>query len=707
MSSKRVWKLQDFIAHTGRTHCARLGEKSGHVLATGGEDKRVNVWKVGQPHAKMSLTGHNSSVECLVFDKQEEVLVVGCGGGSIQVWNLEYRKMAGTLAGHRTACGWVECHPYGEFFASGSADTNLKIWDLRRKSCIQTYKGHTSAITTIKFSPHGRWVATGGQDSQVKIWDLTAGKLMRDLDLHKAPITSIAFHPKDYVLATGSADRTSKLWSLENFQCTGSTELSSSPIQAVKFYEDGQFLSASQEALRVYNTDNLSVPTETIDVDWRGLQDMRVCSPEEKLIAVYAEASQVGVWVVDLSKKDSIANGRVGSAGRSGSAARSGVSSYGSKAPSVSDGAPSRPARENSAHRRLDRPAAEPPGETEETYRPSSSEHRQPRQPAPVSMFGELDSAAAPPPRSSPQRSPIDSTSARQVQSPKAYASVGAPTSPTAAPSSPMAGGSFSPGRAAGGEQSPNRGGAGLLSAYPPDRPPGRPPPVADDRLGGMGSPAQGSAAVGSSSPPPRSAQSPPRLAHSPPPRSAQSCEMPQAAQRPAFGMEQISNLEQEHPLMKSVLQRRLEQIRRLKESWAKGNLNNVSTALQMPQDAGAACDFLRAIIRRKLEASLNLDACYVLLPLVRELMVSKYDDFKTTSLQFTDVVLQSIGDMVAETRRSCAKIPQRQLDFAREERLKKCDACYDHFREILGTLPASDRSNRLRQALTSFLQSC
>merc|ERR1719198_367905 len=74
-------------------HCARLGEKSGQVLATGGDDKKVNIWKVGKPHAMMSLAGHSSAVECLVFDKQEEVLVVGCAGGSMQVWNLEYRKM--------------------------------------------------------------------------------------------------------------------------------------------------------------------------------------------------------------------------------------------------------------------------------------------------------------------------------------------------------------------------------------------------------------------------------------------------------------------------------------------------------------------------------------------------------------------------------------------------------------------------------------
>jgi len=313
--SKRVWKLQDFVAHSGRVHCARLGEKSGAVLATGGDDKRVNIWKVGKPHAMMSLTGHSSAVECLVFDKQEEVLVVGCAGGSMQVWNLEYRKMAGTLPGHRTACNSVEFHPYGEFFASGSSDTNLKIWDLRRKSCIQTYKGHQGAVTSIRFSPHGRWVATGGQDNMVKLWDLTAGKLMKDLDLHKGPITSLAFHPKEYLLATGSADRTMKLWSLESFRCAGTTEIVSTSVQAVKFYvEESAVLCASNDSLRVFPTDGLSTPVDTIDVDWRGLQDMRLCLPEEKIMGVSTEGTQLGIWVADLQKGQVIGRGPVGNA---------------------------------------------------------------------------------------------------------------------------------------------------------------------------------------------------------------------------------------------------------------------------------------------------------------------------------------------------------------------------------------------------------
>ena len=42
-------------------------------------------------------------VECLVFDKQEEVLIVGCAGGSMQCWNLEYRTQL--LMQRRTVWG--------------------------------------------------------------------------------------------------------------------------------------------------------------------------------------------------------------------------------------------------------------------------------------------------------------------------------------------------------------------------------------------------------------------------------------------------------------------------------------------------------------------------------------------------------------------------------------------------------------------------
>lgn len=167
-----------------------------------------------------------------------------------------------------------------------------------------------------------------------------------------------------------------------------------------------------------------------------------------------------------------------------------------------------------------------------------------------------------------------------------------------------------------------------------------------------------------------------------------------------------------QHTQMRGVLQRKVEQVRRLKELWARGSLGNLRSVLQMPQDHAVFCDLLRAVMRRRMQERLTLDGCQALLPIVgeSELVGSKYDDFAVTALQFAEVLLEKFGALIADTRQSCAKIPERQLDLAREERLQKCNACYDQFREIHRFLQESRLASRFgsfRASLHIFIQRC
>eukprot|EP00439_Symbiodinium_sp_Y106_P086844 s244_g36.t1 len=618
--SRRVWKLQDFVAHTGRVQCARLGEKSGQVLATGGDDKRVNIWKVGKPNAMMSLTGHTSSVECLVFDKQEEVLIVGCAGGSMQCWNLEYRKMAGSLAGHRTACTCVEFHPYGEFFASGSNDTNLKIWDLRRKSCIQTYPGHSAPVSAIRFSPHGRWVATGGLDNQVKIWDLTAGKQMKDLDLHKGAVTSLSFHPKEYLLASGSADRTVILWSLESFLSVGVSSIGATPVQAVKFYPEEQaVLSASQDLLRLHPCSAVSNVSDAMEVDWKGLQDIRLCYPEEKLLAVSADGSQLGLWVADLRKDSRVQAARRPATGGSGRASPT--------------QAPPRP-----------------------ELHPEPEEERVP--PAPPA-----------PPAPSPAEVAAEAKAA-------AFAAVERLERLERL------------GRGPSGEA------LGDVAAEPPKRPVERRPQ----------SPGAAMAQVVPPAPSTSSAQ------YNGGVRNTDSVRSPQAASAPPVTRLDMETVSAQHPQMLGVLKRRLDQSKRLAELWVQGNISGIDKVLTLPQDQDVLCDFCRSLMQKDLGSVLNLDACAAFLPLLKELfMTCKYEDFIATALEFTSLLLDRFGGLINETRESCAKIPERQMDLAREGRYRKCNACYEDFKEIHRLLGSghsgiTKRSAKLNSSLQAFL---
>nr|GLL35810.1 katanin p80 WD40 repeat-containing subunit B1 homolog isoform X2 [Ipomoea trifida] len=199
-TTKRAYKLQEFVAHSLSVNCLKIGRKSSRVLVTGGEDHKVNLWAIGKPNAILSLSGHSSGIDSVSFDSSEVLVAAGAASGTIKLWDLEEAKIVRTLTGHRSNCISLDFHPFGEFFASGSLDTNLKIWDIRRKGCIHTYKGHTRGVNAIRFTPDGRWVVSGGEDNT--LWDLTAGKLMHEFKCHEGQIQCIDFHPHEFLLAT-------------------------------------------------------------------------------------------------------------------------------------------------------------------------------------------------------------------------------------------------------------------------------------------------------------------------------------------------------------------------------------------------------------------------------------------------------------------------------------------------------------------------
>ncbi|GFT33196.1 katanin p80 WD40 repeat-containing subunit B1 [Nephila pilipes] len=298
LSSKKHWKLQEFVAHSANVNCLAFGHKSGRVLVTGGDDKNVNLWAVGKPNCIMSISGHTTSVECVCFDPREIMVCAGSLSGALKVFDLEASKIIRTLTGHKAGIRCLDFHPYGDYIVSGSLDTNIKLWDARKKGCIYTYKGHNKAVNTLKFSPDGKWVASGAEDGSVKLWDLSAGKLLTEFHGHSAPVSRVEFHPNEFLLATGSADRTVKFWDLESFQLVSTTGGDGPPVRCVYFHSSGLCLfSGSQDVLRVYGWEP-GCTYDSLITGWGKVCDMTMTPTQ--LIAGSFSMNSVTVHVVQL-----------------------------------------------------------------------------------------------------------------------------------------------------------------------------------------------------------------------------------------------------------------------------------------------------------------------------------------------------------------------------------------------------------------------
>ncbi|KYM94142.1 Katanin p80 WD40-containing subunit B1, partial [Cyphomyrmex costatus] len=310
---------EEFVAHTPNVNCLALGHKSGRVLVTGGDDKKVNLWAVGKQNCIMSsrlntmicrtnlnlylflLSGHTTPIECVRFGQTEDLVCAGSQTGALKIWDLEHAKLARTLTGHKSGIRCMDFHPYGELLASGSLDTAIKLWDIRRKGCIFTYKGHNRTVNSLKFSPDGQWIASAGEEGMVKLWDLKAGRQLREFSEHRGPATTVEFHPHEFLLASGSADRTVHFWDLESFQLVSSTEQShSSAIRCLYFSQGGECLFAgSHDVLKVYGWEP-GRTLDTIPTNWGKVQDIAIA--QNQLIGASLHTANVVLYICDLKK---------------------------------------------------------------------------------------------------------------------------------------------------------------------------------------------------------------------------------------------------------------------------------------------------------------------------------------------------------------------------------------------------------------------
>uniref|UniRef100_A0A8C7UKK3 Katanin p80 WD40 repeat-containing subunit B1 n=1 Tax=Oncorhynchus mykiss TaxID=8022 RepID=A0A8C7UKK3_ONCMY len=276
-TTKTSWRLQEIVAHSSNVACLALGKNSGRLLATGGEDCRVNIWAVSKPNCIMSLTGHNNPVECVKFNNSEEQVVAGSQSGSLRVWDLEAAKILRTLMGHKANICSLDFHPFGEYLASGSMDTNIKLWDVRRKGCVFRYKGHTQAVKCLAFSPDGKWLASASDDSTIKF------KMIGSSGGEMGPMQLTLFTV--YL----------------NYPCILFSPISLSLLsRCLAFNLDGCCLySGAVDSLRVYGWEPERC-FDVVPVGWGKVADLAICN--HQLIGVSYNLANVSSYVVDLTR---------------------------------------------------------------------------------------------------------------------------------------------------------------------------------------------------------------------------------------------------------------------------------------------------------------------------------------------------------------------------------------------------------------------
>lgn len=241
--------------HLGCVNCVRWSF-SGQMLASGGDDKLVMIWKksaygggnifgsklkqVESWKLDKTLRSHEGDVLDLAWGPGDALLATASVDNNVIIWNAErFPDQVRILRGHTGLVKGVVFDPVGKYLASQSDDRTLRIWKTEDWSTEVVIKepfsecGATTHVLRPGWSPEGSMLVSahamngGGPTAQV-VERGSSWKTQRDFVGHKKAVSCVRFCPsmlekmadeqngqkaETFVMvALGSRDRSFSVW---------------------------------------------------------------------------------------------------------------------------------------------------------------------------------------------------------------------------------------------------------------------------------------------------------------------------------------------------------------------------------------------------------------------------------------------------------------------------------------------------------------
>ncbi|MEG5061032.1 WD40 repeat domain-containing protein [Microcoleus sp. A2-C5] len=281
--------LQPLQSATGKSVDCLSFSADSQFLAAGGQDGKVQIWRVNSGELIANLDNHRVWVDKLAWSPHCNQLAFSMGR-CVQVWNADDHIVEVTLNFESSSILDLAWHPIVQYLAV-SGYQGVKVWSGEDWDEDPEILSVPSVTGAIAWSPQGEYLACGNMDNTlivsewgnlepwvmqgfpgkvrelawsdqinslapllaasssqgVSVWardaDESVGWEGWALEVHENVVSAIAFQPNTFLLASAAADGQLCLW-YEAEQLLQILEGAEAGFSCLAWHPDGQFLAA-------------------------------------------------------------------------------------------------------------------------------------------------------------------------------------------------------------------------------------------------------------------------------------------------------------------------------------------------------------------------------------------------------------------------------------------------------------------------------
>lgn len=165
-------------AHLGSVTCMRYVPKTGHLLLSGGSDKKLIMYNTRSKKKEILriFSGHKQAIKAVEFSRDGSFFVSSSYDKTVVVWDTQ----TGKAKSHFKPKGVANCLSMASTndyeLLAGLSDSKIEHYDLRAPTnssdhLIQLYDHHMDAVTAINFVDGDQKFVSTSDDRSIRIWN--------------------------------------------------------------------------------------------------------------------------------------------------------------------------------------------------------------------------------------------------------------------------------------------------------------------------------------------------------------------------------------------------------------------------------------------------------------------------------------------------------------------------------------------------------